>query len=781
MNTVMSIGIATAMAVGLCSCGKREDDSSRENAKNILARENVYAVIAEDVSPWVDCTDSFVDVLSTVCMNDKVCAVMRLQDRMENKSYYGVLTTDANLSDLKTIPLELPEEQQTTDENISYNNFFVSADERIYGLRVIKVSYDEESTGEHAGEQRAEVCCFNISGQMLWKSEISDLYSDGEAVTVRGFFASGDDSVNLLLFVDEGAYKIHIARDGELSVKEELSDKSAAMLFACSGMWSGTDGSIRVMYVDEGQAYMADYNIDTDTIGELHELPFAAGYGAFGVMERGRVSDLIYTETDGIFTYNKGDDQGTIQMNYVNSDINITYVDTLMEVDTKRFLAFFREYNKSQLEIGVFSYVEPEDVAEKKVVILGGSSIDSVMRQQVILFNRINDAYRIVLKEYDYDEFSHSYLKLNNDIVSGNMPDILVAEGLPVDSYIERGLVADVRPLIEQDRELSEVEFMENVFDAYSVDGKLMYVIPSFMVSTAVAKGSIVEDGADWSLKKVKLILEDMGERTQFMSEMTRDSFMEEAMGFWGNCFIDMGACECSFDSDEFISLMEFAATLPEENDQNTLYEGEDYWESYEAQYRDGRTLLMKLNIDCLNSSLTHQLNGYMGGDYAFVGFPGNGPENADGAYIYGNDLLVLSAKSENLEGAWEFVRYYLTDEYQEALNWGLPVNRDILIKKGQTLTEQPFYLDENGNKVEYYDDTLYYHGEDVPISPMTQTQLEQLIAYIESVKRTSTVNEDVLNIINEEMGEFYAGDKTAEDVAKLIQNRVSLYVEENQ
>ena len=45
-------------------------------------------------------------------------------------------------------------------------------------------------------------------------------------------------------------------------------------------------------------------------------------------------------------------------------------------------------------------------------------------------------------------------------------------------------LLADVGKLIEKDEELSQVEFVQNVLDAYSVDGKLYYVIPNFRVST---------------------------------------------------------------------------------------------------------------------------------------------------------------------------------------------------------------------------------------------------------------------------------------------------------
>lgn len=776
LKSAMAIGIVTAIIAGLCACGK----SGAENTGNVLATENVYSVTSVNILPWVNCEDSYITVRSAVCTNEGVCAVMELQDRPENREYYGVLTADEKLSDLKIVPLELPENQQKSDEDISYRHFLSTAEGRVYGIRVLTGASDAESANEYEGKQRVEVCCWNTEGKMLWNSDIPELYSREKAAAIQGIYGAEDASVNLLLVDDEG-YKIHLNREGEPSSGEKL--RSAEILSECFGMWPGADGAIRILYPDEeesSKAYLVDYNIDTDTFGEPYELPFPFERGRFETLSAGRVSDLIYTGADGIFTYNKGDGQGTLKMNYVNSDVNVTYVNALLEIDENRFWAFYKEDNETPLKAGIFSYVKPEDVAERKVIVLGGNHIDNALRQRVIAFNRTNNVYRILLKEYDYDEYSGTYLQLNQDIAAGNMPDILAAEGLPVDHYIENGLIADLKPLIEQDEELSKKAFLENVFDAYSADGKWMYVVPSFMVCTAVAKTSIVGDGTDWSWEKVRQILAGMDTGTQFMSEMTKDRFMETALEFCGNELIDMGTGKCHFDSDEFIALLEFADTLPEEIDPDTLYSTDDYWEGYEAQYRDNVTLLMELDIDSLNRSLNYQLNGYMGEEYTFVGFPGSTPESTSGAYIRGNDLFVLSAKSEHLAGAWEFVRYYLTDEYQDSLDWGLPVNKAIFLEKAQKLTERAFRTNENGEKVEY-DDTLYYHGEEVPILPMTQTQVEQLTAYIESVRNVSSVNEEVSSIINEELEAFYAGDKTAEETAKLVQNRVRLYLDERQ
>ncbi|MCM1091688.1 MAG: hypothetical protein NC413_12655 [Muribaculum sp.] len=208
-----------------------------------------------------------------------------------------------------------------------------------------------------------------------------------------------------------------------------------------------------------------------------------------------------------------------------------------------------------------------------------------------------------MVKEYESSE------KLNLDIVSGHMPDILMAEGLsngesiPMESYIRKGLIADVGALIEKDDELSGQEFMENVFDAYSVDGKLMYVVPSFTIFTMAARTSLVGDGSGWSMEKAAEVLKGMDPNAQLLDGLNRDTFLEKVMRYRGNGFIDRETGKCAFDSQEFIDIMEFAYALPEER----RFAGETE-EAYQLQYLRNRTLLLELPISTFSSNVDERL-----------------------------------------------------------------------------------------------------------------------------------------------------------------------------
>jgi len=419
--------------------------------------------------------------------------------------------------------------------------------------------------------------------------------------------------------------------------------------------------------------------------------------------------------------------------------------------------------------------------------------VNADIKKRVIHYNRENSQYRVVVKEYESSE------KLNLDIISGHMqdilgyPDILMAEGLPngdslpLESYIKKGLIADVGALIAKDEQLSGQEFMENVFDAYSVDGKLMYVVPSFSLSTMAARTSLVGEnlsigeGNDWSMKKAAEVLEGMGPNAQLLDGLDRDTFLETVMRYRGNDFIDRETGKCAFDSQEFIEIMEFAYTLPEER----RFAGETE-EEYQLQYLRNQTLLLELHVSSflqnVDERLFYILNGYLGGDYVFVGFPAIFAESAGdgkGAIIEGENVMALAAMSENRDGAWDFARYYLTEEYQKSLEISLPVRKDLFEEWAREETRRPYRIDENGERMEY-DLTLYRDGEEVVIPPLDQEQLDELIAYVESVTATPFEDNNVMNIINEEMESYFSGQKTAEDAAAIIQNRVQVYVFEN-
>lgn len=61
----------------------------------------------------------------------------------------------------------------------------------------------------------------------------------------------------------------------------------------------------------------------------------------------------------------------------------------------------------------------------------------------------------------------------------------------------------------------------------------------------------------------------------------------------------------------------------------------------------------------------------------------------------------------------------------------------------------------------------------------MTEEQAQQLEELIASVDRSYSYDQNIMDLVTEECADFFAGNRTAEQAASLIQDRVSTYVNE--
>ena len=107
------------------------------------------------------------------------------------------------------------------------------------------------------------------------------------------------------------------------------------------------------------------------------------------------------------------------------------------------------------------------------------------------------------------------------------------------------------------------------------------------------------------------------------------------------------------------------------------------------------------------------------------------------------------------------------------------PAAEPFLEKMAEKAQQKPFYLDENGEKVEY-DNTYYLNDVEIVIEPMTKEKTDKVLQFIESVDQIMNYNSSITSIIEEETEPYFAGQKSAKEVADIIQSRVQIYVNEN-
>jgi len=137
---------------------------------------------------------------------------------------------------------------------------------------------------------------------------------------------------------------------------------------------------------------------------------------------------------------------------------------------------------------------------------------------------------------------------------------------------------------------------------------------------------------------------------------------------------------------------------------------------------------------------------------------------------------LAISTTSTNQEAAWRFVRRLLLPDaplFGEA--FPLRIDRyEALIAEAMT----PQLNHETGEEhPRFY--VYIYEGLSVPVFAMTEAEAGDLRAIVESASLISRFDEALWNIVEEELQPFFAGDRTAVDTARIMQNRIQTLLSE--
>lgn len=805
---VVCMLLAAVMAFSIGGCGGSQSVSTAnpEDAKQNVYRmediatdmlgENVevnsgcyvdgriYLLTTENM--WQEMTGMVVNLISMKEDGSDVQTTELFNTLRENTDYMsptegGDIDGDMGISPKAEMPVAEPETEPAEETESGETDSASKVSSDIYistsfmdasGVYLITESnsYSYDADGNWVDEGYSlDLYSFTLTGETRSKAVLNE--SREEYMYINSISADKNGNVALLtdgrilLFDASGMPLTEIDTSGIGYVNSTFVDK---------------DGKLNIIVYNEDWTKMTlkVYNLQSKTFEEDVELPGSlTNYG----INAGTSYDLLLTNSMGVYGYNIGDAEVTPILSYINSDLDGSNINRVFEMGDKKLFGIYNDEETWSTHLAVYTYVDPADIPDKEVLTLACHYLDWNMRKRVVAFNKENEQYRIMVKDYSTyssaDDWQAGYTQLNNDILAGQIPDILIISDntMPVSSYIAKGVLADIGKMIEEDEELNMEDYMTNVFDAYSVDGKLYSIIPNFYVSTVIGKTADVGEKPGWTMEDLKALMAKYPDASVFGETMTRDTMLWQVLMYSGARFVDRNTGECNFDSPEFIEMLEFVEQFPEKFDWESV--GDDYWMTSEAQYRTGKTLLMQTSIADFGD-FTYTEQGYFGEPVTLIGFPS---EEGIGAVIMANNQYAISAKSKNKEGAWEFLRYYLTKEYQmsDDLSWSIPVLKDAVLARLEKAKERPYWENEDGTK-EYYDRTFWLGEEEIVINPMTDEEAEELFDYISSVNMAYYFDESLKNIITEEAAAFFAGQKSAAEVAEIIQSRAKIYINES-
>ena len=433
-------------------------------------------------------------------------------------------------------------------------------------------------------------------------------------------------------------------------------------------------------------------------------------------------------------------------------------------------------------EMGTLTKTPASEIPERTLLTLGAEYLDSSLKDAVIDYNRKSNEYRITLVDYSQyntdDDYTLGSQQLDRDVISGNCPDIISLSTGHQDKYIAKGALADLSTLMEKDDSISQDNLVAGALKAYTSDGKLYGMPYSFNVQTLIASVKLVGDRTSWNMADMAQVIEGLDDTVTVMEYTTQVGFLQQMVYQNMNQFVDYGKATCSFDSDAFKQLLTASAKLPTEDelygdnsDEATISSDDGY-----QMLQSGDLLMTTSYISGDSYSLKEFYGIYNNKDFGMVniGYP---TDEGSGVQVSVSGGLAISAKSKYTDVAWDFIKTLLSDDFQGD-QWNFPVTKSALDKALAEAMEQDYYTDENGEKV-YYDQSTYIGDTEYTLSPLTQEQVDDFKAMVDGASVGGNYDTDIMDIINEESAAYFSGDKSAEDVAALIQNRVSIYLGE--
>lgn len=616
------------------------------------------------------------------------------------------------------------------------------------------------------GENYNDLNQYDANGMLIQSIDLrtigEDVYVQQVFLDDRGYIYAGDYNQTYILD-STGALKHAIAAD---DMWLELTQFSASQIGVMT-------------YSEEKQCQVLKV-IDPETGTYTEELELMQN--AYNIMPGFGEYQYLYHSSDNVYGVKEGAEAPEKLFSWLECDVDSNNVNQFSILSDGRVAALERDWSSSdnRCNLILMEQVDPATLPQKQELVLGCLYLDYDLRPLIVNFNRTHSDVRIVIKDYseqiDGDNYQEVIQKMNTEIVSGAGPDLIATDNIPLQQYAAKGVLVDLWPLIDGDSELGREDLMTHLFDAMSIDGKLYQVVKTFSMQTAAVNSAIAQGRTSWTLDELLEARDALGPDVAIFGETdTKAQMLTQVLSFNLDHFMDWNTGTCSFDSEEFISILEFANTFPKEFD----YENYD-WSEAESEYSRLQTGKQLMSVAYIGSFDEMQVQAALhGGNAAFIGFPS---ENGQGSCfnVYGG--LAISSGCTNVDAAWSFLRELLLEENQiEEHMYQFPTNRTAFETYAeQAMTPQYTTDPETGEQIEVSTGGIGY-GDDfmVDLYAMKQEEYDAFMALYESCTNVYSYNDEVMTIILEEAAPFFEGQKTAQETASLVQNRLGLFMAE--
>jgi len=813
--------LAMVMAISLLAgCGKDGNDDGKkggttENPEYVYvpSYKTLKVDNVESINNSVFMGDKIIFIASVIDgkaeYTDEMTGLIETYDTYKNKLF----SLDINSGEVKALAYEISNEG--SDEGGSYVQGMFAAGNDTIGLVNYTYTYVFDLPSNFNPETDDRWNYFVSSSNSYVITYLDEQGNETSTLDLSGIVEENTYfDVSRSAFDDEG--NIYMNADSAIIVINKQGEELFRAETENEGEWIDS-----IFTFGEGKIAASTYYYDQKTQTSQQRIKeidpetksftegVTAPYNAYHYYPGDESYDLYWSNSTSFYGYDMETNESTKLLGWISCDIDYSSIvgspivgadgNVTILSSTYNDMVYARSYSTSGIimtdsasssslstssntsfEIITLTKTPYDEAPQKETITLACSYLDYYIRKQIINFNKRSTEFRIEVTDYsEYnteDDYSAGVTKLNTEIISGKIPDLIMTSQLPVSHYESLGLLENLVPYIENDTEIGGMKgLVEPVFKALMTDeGELFQVVSSFSIYSVAGNPSLVGTNPGWTLDEFYEAYKQMPADADIFSIYTTQSEILSSMNaLCLDQFIDWDTGTCSFDSTEFKAMLEFVSLFNSEFD----WEGFDWNIDYEdetSRIAAGKQMLSQAYLSDFYDYQRYKA--IFGGDVTFVGYP---TESRDGAGFSLSTGVAMSSACKNKDMAWQFMSTLLGEEFQNT-QWQFPTNKalfDALLENAMT----PQYKtdSETGEQIEISTNRVWTANGAIDLYAMTQEEADDLLSVIESTTRIYEYNDSLTEIINDATAAYFAGSKGLDETASIVQSRVKLYINE--
>ena len=484
-------------------------------------------------------------------------------------------------------------------------------------------------------------------------------------------------------------------------------------------------------------------------------------------------------ELDGwLYQYHLGDGSREALLRWEDSDIYRTSIRNVVQLTEDQFLVVTTENSadveESRQNMTLLVKTPAGEVPQKERITLASLFPTEDLQKAVVDFNRSSDLYHVTIESYGATRENNegAVTRLDSSLTSRDQsPDILDLSNLDITKYADSGALEDLNTYMGSDG-IKKEDFLGNLLDGYTLNGKLVCIPKAFTFMGAWITDERALEAKTWTMDSLMETADKYDDVTLFSGNWDNPDVILRL--FFSNYimerFIDWENGTCSLESGEFCSLLEWIReqTLSRDDSRKSLLNPR-----FINGFEDYHHFLVDSEEDLILRGLP-TVNGHMDFNVSV------------------DNALGMVSNSGHKEGAWAFLQYFLQTEasYKDSsYTYRFPTKVALLEEISEDITTPNYSMigdqiatDQNGKPIINPESAFYRDGILYEYYAMEKSDADALMDLLKQIDFTpdSALKQSIISILSEESEAFFNGEKTAQEAAAIIQNRVQLLISEN-